>query len=232
MRLPAGHASGRCSDGTVLPDGSIAMGIVDRDLRAGRGSLVTVETDCQMREVMSSCTIPNGIATLASQEDVVWTDSATNTLTLFTWNPAKGLHSGREWVQLPESLGTPDGLLADSSGGVWVAMWGGGRVIHVSSEGVIDATIEVGTPYPTAIAYDAHDNLVITTAAIMFREQSTPVPPGAGDLWWVEAHVHETSGLPPVIARLSPTSRDADKKPENPPTELDNSYSAEREEEP
>jgi len=87
--LPSAHIQGRCSDGTVLPDGSLALGIVDRNLRSGAGALVSVGTDCEVRAVIRDCSIPNGIATLASQESVVWTDSATNTLTLFQWTRAR-----------------------------------------------------------------------------------------------------------------------------------------------
>ena len=201
--LPLSHIRGRCSDGTVLPDGSLALGIVDRGLLSGAGALVSVGTDCEMREVVAGCSIPNGIATLESQESVVWTDSATNTLTLFQWTQARGLHSPREWAHIPPSMGTPDGLVADSTGGVWVAMWGGGSVIHVSHRGDIDTVIDVGTPYPTALAFDTEENLVITSAAIIYRESREPVPSGAGDLWCLEAAQHGTRGIPPVPSRLT-----------------------------
>lgn len=202
--LIASHERGRCSDGTVLPDGSIALGIVDRELRPGRGSLVSVGTDCQVRVITRGCTIPNGIASLACGESVIWTDSATQMLTLLEWSESTGLHSPRPLVHIPDSVGTPDGLVADSSGGAWVAMWGGGAVLHVSKEGDIDETIEVGTPFPTALTFDADDNLIITTGAIVFREQSLPVPPGAGDLWIVAARDHGTRGLPPANSLVSP----------------------------
>jgi sugar lactone lactonase YvrE len=201
--LPSSHIQGRCSDGTVLPDGSLALGIVDCHLRSGAGALVSVGIDCEVRDVIRNCSIPNGIATLASQDSVVWTDSATNILTLFQWTPARGLHSPREWVHIPLSMGKPDGLVADSTGGVWVALWGGGSVVHVSHRGTIDTVIDAGTPYPTAIAFDAEDNLVITSAAIIFRENKEPVPFGAGDLWRLEASQHGTHGIPPVLSRLT-----------------------------
>ena len=203
LPLIASQERGRCSDGTVLPDGSIALGIVDRELRPGRGSLVSVGTDCQVRVITRGCTIPNGIASLASGESVLWTDSATQMLTLLDWSESTGLHSPRPFVHIPDSVGTPDGLVADSAGGAWVAMWGGGAVIHVSHEGEIDERIEVGTPFPTAVAFDVEDNLLITSGSIVFREQSLPVPLGAGDLWIVAAGDHGTRGLPPVTSLLS-----------------------------
>lgn len=221
---------GRCSDGTVLPDGSIALGILDRDLLPGRGSLVSIGTDCQVREVVGGCAIPNGIAPLSSGDKVVWTDSATQMLTLLDWSASTGLHSPRPLVHIPESLGIPDGLIADSSGGVWVAIWGGGAVLHVSEDGVIDETIEVGTPFPTAVAFDAHDNLVITTGAIVFREQSLPVPPGAGDLWIVTSGEHGTRGLPPLTSRLSTECASSLNSPKTIPSGESTNYSDAREE--
>ena len=228
--LIASHERGRCSDGTVLPDGSIALGIVDRELRPGRGSLVSVGTDCQVRVITRGCTIPNGIASLASGESVIWTDSATKMLTLLEWSESTGLHSPRPLVHIPDSVGTPDGLVADSSGGAWVAMWGGGAVLHVSKEGDIDETIEVGTPFPTALTFDADDNLIITTGAIVFREQSLPVPPGAGDLWIVAARDHGTRGLPPVNSLVSPPYGTSLNSLTTIPSGLSTNYSERREE--
>jgi sugar lactone lactonase YvrE len=228
--LIASHERGRCSDGTVLPDGSIALGIVDRELRPGRGSLVSVGTDCQVRVITRGCTIPNGIASLASGESVIWTDSATQMLTLLEWSESTGLHSPRPLVHIPDSVGTPDGLVADSSGGAWVAMWGGGAVLHVSKEGDIDETIEVGTPFPTALTFDADDNLIITTGAIVFREQSLPVPPGAGDLWIVAARDHGTRGLPPVNSLVSPPYGTSLNSLTTIPSGLSTNYSERREE--
>lgn len=223
------HGNTRCSDGTVLPDGSLALGIVDRELRPGMGSLITIGHDCSVKKIVNECAIPNGIATLASGHAVAWTDSPTQTLTLLDWSESAGLSSPRPWVTISDSWGVPDGLVADSSGGVWVALWGGGVVIHVSQEGVIDNTIDVGTPYTTAVAFDAQDNLLITTGSIVFREQGLPVPPGAGDVWIVPASDHGTRGLPPVTALLSFLDEEVVASESSIPSRSSNSYSEPRE---
>jgi sugar lactone lactonase YvrE len=227
LTSPEGNA--RCSDGTVLPDGSIALGIVDRELRPGMGSLITISHDCSVKEIVSDCTIPNGIATLASGHTVAWTDSPTHALTLLDWSNSAGLNSPRPWVTISDSRGVPDGLVADSSGGVWVAMWGGGVVLHISEEGVIDDTIEVGTPYTTSVAFDAQNNLLITTGSIVFREEGLPVPPGAGDVWIVSASEHGTQGLPPVTALLSILDEEAVASESSIPSKSTTSYSEPRE---
>lgn len=75
-------------------------------------------------------------------------------------------------------LGKPDGLCVDAAGGVWVACWGGGRVLRVSADGTVERMVEVPTPLVTSCAFAGPDldTLIITTAAI--RESTGQ--PGAG----------------------------------------------------
>jgi len=202
--LTAGDSSLRCSDATVLPHGGIAVGIVDRDLAPGRGSLVVVHPDGGITCAVDRATIPNGIDVMPDGVEVVWVDSPTHTLTRFTIDPASGnLVNPREWVTFPPSLGVPDGLCADTKGGVWVAMWGGAQVVHVDKTGTITATISLTVDHVTSVAFDVDDTLVITTGSVALSEDERTQTVGAGGLWGVKASVHGTRGLPPRIATLA-----------------------------
>ena len=195
----------RLSDGVILPDGSVAFGILHEDLLPGWGSLMRVAPDGDLETIVEKAAIPNGIAVMASGKQVVWTDSPTQTLTVFDIDPHSGsLVNPRPWATIPEARGIPDGLCADAEGGVWVALWSGGQVVHLDASGTLDQTIELPVQHVTSVSFDFHDNLVITSGCVVLSEEERRHIPGAGGLWGVPAAVHLTRGLPVRTATLSP----------------------------
>jgi sugar lactone lactonase YvrE len=99
---------------------------------------------------------------------------------------------------LEESLGVPDGLSVDSEGGIWVAMWGGSKVIRVSPDRKVDVQVEVGTKNITSCAFDSANNLLITTATAALSEEELGVR-GAGGIWILEQAKHGFQGLKPWV---------------------------------
>jgi gluconolactonase len=59
----------------------------------------------------------------------------------------------------------PDGLGVDSKGNLWIAEYGGGRVMAVSPEGNLLATIPVKEAYTTAMGFGDDGRLFITAPA-------------------------------------------------------------------
>jgi len=189
----------RCSDGCVMPDGSLLIGLVDRNLRAAAGSLIHVAISRDIAEVLSGATIPNGIAVMPGEREIVWVDSPTQTLVLFPINQEGRLGEREDYFVIEDSFGVPDGLTVDSEGGIWVAMWGGSKLIRVSPDRKIDIQVEVGTKNITSCAFDSADNLLITsaTAALSKDEQ---VSSGAGGVWILEQAKHGFRGLKPLVS--------------------------------
>lgn len=188
----------RCSDGCVLPDGSLLIGIVERNLQEKAGSLVRVNNQGILSEVLSGATIPNGVAVMPENKSVIWVDSPTQTLVLFSILDDFSLGSAETYFEIPKEHGVPDGLTVDSEGGIWVAMWGGGRVIRVSPEKEIDHIVEVSCRNVTSCAFDAVGNLLITTAMAALTEEEALA--GAGDVWFVDHSEVGFSGLESHIA--------------------------------
>lgn len=60
----------------------------------------------------------------------------------------------------------PDGLCTDHDGGVWVALWGGGCVLRLTPEGVVDRRVRLPVPFVTSCAFGGRDGdlLFVTTA--------------------------------------------------------------------
>jgi sugar lactone lactonase YvrE len=194
----------RLSDGAVLPDGSLALGIVDMDLAKGKGSLIQLTNELEVREIVSAATIPNGCALLPSGQELVWVDSPTQTLCLLEWSAATGsLGSPKPVALIPAEYGVPDGLCVDNQGGIWVAMWGGGKVLRLNQAGKIELVVEVGTPFVSSCSFDQSNNLVITTAAVTIAKDQRSNFPGAGGIWMVPATEHGFQGQSIAVANLS-----------------------------
>ena len=194
---PSSHMRG--SDAAVLPDGSLVFGVVDLDLRPNRGSLRWLRSG-EVTTIVDEATIPNGIAVMPDGRSVVWTDSPTNRLDLFDIHERQGLVNRRPFAHIPTELGVPDGLCVDTEGGVWVAMWGGGTVIRVTDDGLIDAEVTIGVPHVTSCAFDADDALIVTTASVALGPEDRQRFPGAGGLFRVDRSVHGRRGARTFVA--------------------------------
>ena len=194
----------RCSDGTVLPSGGIAVGVVDKSLTPGRGRLVVIQPDGSVSTIVEGATIPNGIDVDPSGRRVWWVDSPTRTIMAFDVNPDTGLiENPRPWADVHESLGVPDGLCADRNGGVWVALFGGGAIIHFSPDGLLDRTITIPVSHVTSVAFDTDDALIVTSGHVLLSDSEIVNTPGAGGLWAVHSSDHQTRGLAPRTAHIT-----------------------------
>jgi sugar lactone lactonase YvrE len=212
-----GDSTLRCSDGVVLPSGGIAVGVVDKSLTAGRGRLVVIQPDGSVVTIVDHATIPNGIDVHPSGESLWWVDSPTQIIMRCHIDPSTGLiHDPTPWASVPPDLGVPDGVCADREGGVWVALWGGGAVIHFDDDGSHDQTISVPVSHVTSCAFDADDNLIVTSGNAVLTEKEKQTIVGAGGLWSISPDIHHTSGLPPRISRLSPRDIPLDVEKEQP----------------
>lgn len=198
LQVSAESSNLRCSDGCVLPDGSLLLGVVDRDLKTGAGSLLHVSTSLEITEVLSGATIPNGVAVMPSGKDVVWVDSPTQTLVLLPIDQMGRIGKPQNYFVIEESFGVPDGLTVDSEGGIWVAMWGGSKLIRVSPSREIDIQVEVGTKNTTSCAFDSANNLLITTATAALSDEDR-MGIGAGGVWILEQSKHGFEGLNPLV---------------------------------
>lgn len=97
-------------------------------------------------------TIPNGISFSLDDSIMYWTDTPTGNIYAFDYDMATGNISNQR-VFWHADVGFPDGHAMDAEGNLWVAMWGGWKVLRVSPEGKVTGEIEVPTRCPTVRSF-------------------------------------------------------------------------------
>jgi sugar lactone lactonase YvrE len=131
----------------------------------------------------------NGIGWSPDEAVVYCVDSGANAILRASFDlEAADVGPFERWIDI--EAGMADGLAVDNEGGVWVAVWGTGKVVRFAPAGALTHTLTVPTPNVTAVTFAGHDlrSMVITTAAT-----GTTGDRLAGSLFIAEAPV---AGLP------------------------------------
>src|SRR5690606_2858587 len=116
--------------------------------------------------VLTGLTVPNGPAWRADGELMYLAASADSRIDVYTVDPRDGsIGSGRQFAQLDGGL-SPDGMIVDDEGFLWVAVWNGSAVHRYDPDGRLERTITLPTSRPTSCAFGGPDRnrLFITTA--------------------------------------------------------------------
>ena len=117
---------------------------------------------------LKNLTISNGMAWSSDKKTFYFIDSPTNKVFAFDYFIENGdITNKRVEVEIPPSLGVPDGMTIDEEDGLWVALWGGGKVIRLDpASRMVVQTINLPVPNVTCCTFGGKDldELYITTA--------------------------------------------------------------------
>ncbi|MCB8998793.1 MAG: SMP-30/gluconolactonase/LRE family protein [Bacteroidales bacterium] len=184
----------RFNDGKCDPLGRFWVGSMASSKSA---FLYCLDNEARIHEILDSISISNGIIWSPDSSKMYYTDTPTGKIWQFDFNKSDGSISGRKIViEVPDSLGAPDGMTIDSEGKLWVAFWGGSGVYQCDpSTGEILQKIEVPAKNVTSCAFGGPDLdiLFITTASIGMNEEETKQYPDAGKLFSIKMKV---KGIP------------------------------------
>jgi sugar lactone lactonase YvrE len=127
---PALGAGLRCNDGKLDPAGRFWFGTCNYEFTPGAGALYRVAQDGSVREIVNGLILPNGLAWDEHAERFYFIDTFTHRVDVFDFDMASGEVANRRVAfELPREFGLPDGMSRDPLGRLWVAFWGGGRVV-------------------------------------------------------------------------------------------------------
>jgi sugar lactone lactonase YvrE len=188
----------RMNDGALDPVGRFVAGAITDD-RTATGALYVRDTDGAVRTLFGGVTVSNGLAWNAGGDRLFYVDSPQQSIDVLDYDVETGTVSGRRrWVSVPDDAGIPDGLTIDSEGCMWLALWGGGKVLRYSPDAELIGEVHLPVSRVTSCAFggQALDRLFITTAAVG-SSTDDPARPHDGALFVVEPGV---VGVPSVVA--------------------------------
>ncbi|MCJ8166969.1 SMP-30/gluconolactonase/LRE family protein [Pontibacter sp. E15-1] len=165
----------RFNDGKADPSGRLWVGTMAHDIKPKASALYRMDKDKSFHIMLDSVTISNGLVWTADKKTMYYVDSPTYTVQAFDYDDATGgISNGRVVVRVPASEnGSPDGMVIDTEGTLWIALWGGGAVIRCDpATGKIIQRVRVPALNVTSLAFGGKNlaTLYITTV----REWQTP----------------------------------------------------------
>jgi sugar lactone lactonase YvrE len=177
----------RYNDGKCDPAGRFWVGTMGREGEPGLGSLYRLDADHGIISVMSGIDISNGMAWSPDREKMYWTDTLKGEIYSFDYDNESGeIRNKRTSIKVEAADGLPDGMTMDTEGMLWVACWGGGKVVRYDpAEGRKIKKITLPASLVTSCTFGGGDmkSLFITTARMGLSEEETDRQPAAGSLF-------------------------------------------------
>jgi sugar lactone lactonase YvrE len=166
--VPHGRPGMRCNDGACDPQGRFWIGSMALDESPGAGALYRYDVDGSLETVLTGITLSKGLGWDAGGRLMYYIDSPTRRVDVLDFDGASGSMSNRRpFAAIPEADGIPDGLSLDDEGGIWVALYGGGRVLRFDPDGGVSGQVEVPVPKVTACCF-AGNRLFVTAREGLF----------------------------------------------------------------
>lgn len=198
IRPPGMSATMRFNDGMCDNAGRFWAGTTSESGEKGACALYCLEPNGNVAVVLEGITESNGLSWSPEFDVMYYVDSGREDKAIlrFPFNPATGNLGKPEILnlELPNG-GVPDGLVVDSKGDLWIAIWNGSSVCRYSPEGILLRVYSLPILNPTCPGFggDRLDTLFVTTAFEGLSEAERISQPLAGCVLSIGVY---TKGLP------------------------------------
>ena len=169
----------RMNDGKCDRHGRFWAGTMayDEGGPAGLGTLYRLDPDLSVRTMLDGVSISNGIDWSPDDRVMYFIDSLTRRVDVFDFDVDDGaIGNRRTLIEVEASVGFPDGMTVDANGDLWVAVWGGSRVVHYAPDGSKRGMVGFPVSQTSSCAFGGADrrDLYVTSAARGISEESEP----------------------------------------------------------
>lgn len=189
-------ANNRFNDGKCDPAGRFLAGTMNMDEKTPSGALYSFD-GADISCLLDSIRISNGLAWSPDYRTLYYIDTPTREVSAFDYDLATGkIANSRVSITVPETLGWPDGMTADTNGNLWIAMWGGAQVTRWNPQnGKLLEQIPLPAKNVTSCVFGGAnlDELYITSARVGLDKADLTAYRHSGGLMRVKTKVQ---GMP------------------------------------
>jgi sugar lactone lactonase YvrE len=155
----------RMNDGKSDPAGRFWAGTMAVDMRAGAGALYRLDAERNVELMVPGVSISNGLGWSPDGRLMYYIDSPQGRVDVFDFDATSGAIANRRPFAQAQG-GDPDGMAVDARGGLWVAIWGAGKVLHFLPDATLSDEIELPALQVTSCCFGGPElqDLYITSA--------------------------------------------------------------------
>ncbi|WP_324761525.1 SMP-30/gluconolactonase/LRE family protein [Porphyrobacter sp. TH134] len=168
LAVPPDHPpTNRLNDAKADDRGRIFAGSMPTAIDRASGNLYRLDPDGTVHVLDRGYTVANGPAISPDGCVLYHTDSVLGRIYRFPIDAEGNLGERSLFRQFHADEGKPDGMTFDTDGGLWVALWGAGRVVRLLSDGRIDQEIALPASQISSCTFAGLDldRMFVTSAA-------------------------------------------------------------------
>ncbi len=176
----------RMNDGAVDAMGRFWAGTMSMHREREQGALYRLDPDGTVTRHLTGVTTSNGIDWSGDNTRMFYIDTGRPQIDVFDFDLVRGeITNRRVFVTIDPAEGKPDGLVLDAEDHVWVALWGGAKVIQFAPDGSRVREIALSAPRTTKPAFGGPDlrDLFVTSAWINMTPEERTAAPDSGCLF-------------------------------------------------
>ena len=182
----------RFNDGKCDPFGNFVAGTMRYEPEMGTAALYSLVPNGNVKRLLEGIGLSNGLCWDSSGTTLFYIDTLTRQIAKFDYDPTLGIIGNRKVLyEFSPSSGSPDGMTIDLEGNLWVALWGGSRIVQINSNGQLTCEIPLPVSQPTSVGFGGKDmnQLFITSACYHLNEVNLKKEPHAGSVFVVEVGI-------------------------------------------
>jgi sugar lactone lactonase YvrE len=169
VHLEKSYKNNRPNDGKCDVKGRLWIGTMNKDESIkNSGALYRVSPSLKIDRIVSGLRIPNGLAWSPDDTLMYHTDTRSNIVHTYNFKSSNGLRSKKRkfYSYNRNKTGGVDGAAMDIEGGYWAALYGGGKVVRIMPDGIVEREVSLPVTQPTMPAFGGADmkTIFITTA--------------------------------------------------------------------
>ncbi|MGI5896888.1 MAG: SMP-30/gluconolactonase/LRE family protein [Oscillospiraceae bacterium] len=189
---PEPHTFNRFNDGKCDPYGRFLAGTMGMK---GDAAFYSIDPAGGCRTLIDGVKISNGLGFSPDRKILYYTDSCTQTIMAYDYSEDGELSNPRSAAVIDEASGMPDGMTVDANGNLWIALFGGGKVLCLEPfTGKMLTEVKVPAKKVTCCTFGGPDygTLYITTAWENSSSQQRQEDPLGGSLFAANVEVTGT----------------------------------------